>query len=422
VAETEARERAIWDALDVAVRAAQAGDALAEERAIQAGLQIAETFRPSSFMEGWRAAGRGGLGEKEVEFNNRLTALLAEGKLRRQKYFGSVGDYHFWGDRILAADRSVYLMDENVRATVDTAGSISISRRPTLTRMAAGSILPGSALIPGFALAKKETFDSRELYFLLEHPAGAAVIQVDPQYGHVTRQVAAGINAAAAQIGRAKRRQAGDPHESGSTKHDDRTAVLAQLEKLGELLERNILTDDEFQTEKARILGDSPQLPPGPRVNDEFKIVVLQPGGLTVEAVFPPGLSFEPEDLALLTDARAQFEEELAGSPSAFERAASLLAAYNTARYLRVAVEEAKGTGGLRFRADADQAALAGWLDAIRASENELSGQTTEAFNALSSREGQAAIAATEVKMAPVLSRIPGLLERARGQLEAQQT
>jgi hypothetical protein len=133
--------------------------------------------------------------------------------LRRGKLLGTVGNFRFYSDRILTLETvpnrgrvrdvslwKVYLMDEHVHASVETAGSISVSRRPTLTRMAAGALLPGSALIPGFALAKKETFDNRELYFILEHSEGGAVVPVNPDHGPAVREVAASINAAAKKI------------------------------------------------------------------------------------------------------------------------------------------------------------------------------------------------------------------------------
>jgi hypothetical protein len=251
LAERQDRERRMWETLEEAIRAAEVGDVLAEERAIQTGARIAESFKVTSFTEGWRAGGRGGLSDQAFEFNNRLIALATEGRLRRTEYLGFVGQYHFWRDRILAPDKSVYLMDENVQATVETAGSISVSRRPTLTRMAAGAILPGSALIPGFALAKKETLDSRELYFVLEHPAGAAVIQLQPQYGQAVREVAAAINAAAAQLGR-ERQALQDDAQRATTQVADTVALLKDL---ANLRDNGALTPEEFEEQKARVLG-----------------------------------------------------------------------------------------------------------------------------------------------------------------------
>ena len=52
-----------------------------------------------------------------------------------------------------------YLVDEFVEAQVYQDGEIQITQRPTLTRMAAGAILPGSALIPGLAFQKKKKND-----------------------------------------------------------------------------------------------------------------------------------------------------------------------------------------------------------------------------------------------------------------------
>ena len=71
------------------------------------------------------------------------------------------------------------------------------SSRPTLTRMAVGAVLPGSALIPGFALQKKEITDSRELFFVLEHPDWLETVQIAPEYEGEMKKVAAGVNQAA---------------------------------------------------------------------------------------------------------------------------------------------------------------------------------------------------------------------------------
>jgi hypothetical protein len=108
-----------------------------------------------------------------------------------------------------------------------------------------GAMLPGSALIPGLALAKKETSDHRELYFILEHPEWGAVVKVDPALGEVVRTIAAGVNQAAYRLA---------PVADASA-----TAVAAdpleRLEKLGQLRDAGVLTEEEFLTQKAKLLN-----------------------------------------------------------------------------------------------------------------------------------------------------------------------
>ena len=95
-------------------------------------------------------------------------------------------------------------MDEHVRATVERGGSIQRTQRPTLTRMAIGSVLPGTALIPGFATRKTTVHDDRELHLVIEHPEWARLMKLDPSFGHQARAVAVAINQAANEL-KAKR-------------------------------------------------------------------------------------------------------------------------------------------------------------------------------------------------------------------------
>lgn len=62
--------------------------------------------------------------------------------------------------------------------------------------MAAGSILPGSALISGFGLQKKRVDDNRRLYFVFEHPEGSALVELNPDAETTVRHLALQINAA----------------------------------------------------------------------------------------------------------------------------------------------------------------------------------------------------------------------------------
>jgi hypothetical protein len=114
--------------------------------------------------------------------------------------------------------------------------------------MAMGAALPGSALIPGFALAKKETVDSRELYFILEHPEWGAVIKVHPEFGEVVRTIAVGVNQAA-------RRLALVGPDAAPPSPAPRDA-LDQLHKLGQLRDSGVLTEEEFAAQKAKLLAE----------------------------------------------------------------------------------------------------------------------------------------------------------------------
>jgi Short C-terminal domain len=236
--EQERRERPMWDHLEAAVQAAAAGDIPLEEREIQRGARCAEAIN-------------GVLGREIKAYNERLEDYTRRRKLRRGKLLGNVGQIWIWEDRILAADKSVYRMDEHVQADVDTAGNITESRRPTLTRMAMGAALPGSALIPGFALAKKETADYRELYFILEHSEWGAVIKVNPEFGEVVRTIAVGVNQAARRLAIVEADTAAPPSPAPGPPD-----ALDRLHKLGQLRDSGVLTEEEFAVQKAKLLAE----------------------------------------------------------------------------------------------------------------------------------------------------------------------
>ena len=104
------RVELMWEALEEALQAAEAGDVLAEERSLNAGAQIADSL-PST--DGQR------FGEHRSQYDQRVQALLDEGKLRRTDHLGTIGAFFFFCDRILVLDGSqpygsAYLVDENV--------------------------------------------------------------------------------------------------------------------------------------------------------------------------------------------------------------------------------------------------------------------------------------------------------------------
>jgi hypothetical protein len=218
-AERHQAHAAMMADLRAAVEAGARGDIRAEEEAIQRGA-------------------------RKTEFNAELERLVTAGEVRRGEYLGFVGPFIFWSDRILTGDRSVVLMDGDAKASVETAGSLAVTQRPTLTRMAVGSLLPGSALIPGFAFQKKQTHDSRQLFFIVEHPEWSIFQEVGPELEAVVREVAVSINRAASQLSRntpaIAANQADDP--------------LERLRKLGELRDSGVITDEEFEKKKAELL------------------------------------------------------------------------------------------------------------------------------------------------------------------------
>jgi hypothetical protein len=121
---------------------------------------------------------------------------------------------------------------------LETAGQLMHSKRPTLTRMAMGSVLPGTALIPGLALQKTEIHDTRELFFLVEHPEWHRLVKIDPQYAAGVRELVVAVNQAAREIG-VKKEPASHPTAARAGAAE---TPLDQLQKLGELRQAGVLT------------------------------------------------------------------------------------------------------------------------------------------------------------------------------------
>jgi Short C-terminal domain len=233
----QAMEREVNSHLDRAVQEADVGNIEAEEEAIHAAFNA--------------SVGYDGLTKSASRFlNERLRQMVAAGAIRRSEFLGFAGDVHMWQDRIVMYDQGfeVQRMDGKVHASVETAGELIRSQRPTLTRMMVGSVLPGSALIPGLAFQKQTVQDTRALFFVLEHPKWGRMIQLSPEYEAALRQVAHAVNQTALRLGH----QTAEEADAGNR----RDSTLSALKQLGELHDAGVLTDAEFETKKAKLLEE----------------------------------------------------------------------------------------------------------------------------------------------------------------------
>lgn len=88
-----------------------------------------------------------------------------------------------------------------VRAHVDTAGNLAVTKRATLTRTGAGFLVAGpvGAVVGGAGFKKTKKIDTRELYLRIESPRLSCVVKCPPDQGARIRSFAAAINTAAAQ-------------------------------------------------------------------------------------------------------------------------------------------------------------------------------------------------------------------------------
>lgn len=151
------------------------------------------------------------------------------------------GRLELYADRFVSPDR-VFRLHPEVRAEVQTAGDLAATRGRNIAAGLAGTAIFGPL---GMLLgsAKTEIRDLRELYLLVEGTGWAYGTNVNPTLGLQIRQFAQQINVAA--------RKLAPPSKSGPS--DDR---LDRLHKLGELKAAGVLTDAEFEAEKARVLSE----------------------------------------------------------------------------------------------------------------------------------------------------------------------
>lgn len=140
----------------------------------------------------------------------RLTELeqqlreLGDPRGRRLADFGGCVLHEF----VLVTPGGEVVLDR-VEASVDTAGNLSVTKRATLTRMAAGGfLLGGLGAVLSLGFQKKQQQDTRELYLLLDAGPASVVIQAVPDAGPEVRRFASQVNAAASDVAaRRDRRQ-----------------------------------------------------------------------------------------------------------------------------------------------------------------------------------------------------------------------
>lgn len=252
--------------LDAAINCARKGDIHGEEK------QIA-TFLATAAKAG------GSAGRNNAQ--RRIQDLTSEKKLRINSVFiGTVKREHglsqysrteklsqvrtggksatIYSDRIFHGDK-VYVIDSSTGAQVVLDGVAQITQRPTLTRMALLSPLPGTALIPGLALQKKKTNDMRTASFIVASSGWSFTVPISPDEITQPREIAERINRIAAAM-----EQMGSPAapvpvaaSAPAPAPTSSSSTLQELKDLQGLLDNGLITPEEAQLLKARIIGTS---------------------------------------------------------------------------------------------------------------------------------------------------------------------
>ncbi len=142
----------------------------------------------------------------------------------------------------------VWPMTASVRASVEAAGSISVTRGRNLAAKAVGgAIVPGGVFL--FGNAKDTAHDNRELFLIVEGPDWAHTHAVDPTDGVAARRFMQAINLAAQNL---EPPPVDAPADNPPTPTGEDT--IERLERLTKLRDSGTLTPEEFETQKRAVL------------------------------------------------------------------------------------------------------------------------------------------------------------------------
>jgi type IV secretory pathway protease TraF len=140
----------------------------------------------------------------------------------------------------------VWQVTAGVRASVEVAGSISVTRGRNLAAKAVGgAVVPGGVFL--FGNARETAHDNRELFLIVEGPDWAHTHAVDPSAGVNARRFAQAINLAARKLEPAADRRPAPPAKMEGD-------VIERLERLTTLRDSGALTAEEFETQKRAVL------------------------------------------------------------------------------------------------------------------------------------------------------------------------
>lgn len=181
-----------------------------------------------------------------------------------------IGDFKLYPDRLETPHGTAHFRDGPVRAAVDTAGNLAVGRRATLTRMAAGGLLfgPLGAVVAGAGFKKDRAHDARELYLLVEAPEFDSVGEFEPRHGPQVREFVVDLHNAyrtwhrltvdkqedASEIAPAAPKALEQRVGDSQLQDPAPLSVADELAKLAALKEQGILTQEEFDAQKARLL------------------------------------------------------------------------------------------------------------------------------------------------------------------------
>lgn len=235
---------------------AAAGDIEREERTIRSIKSAAKDYggkkgedSVQQFIDSLIAKGQLRIGSTFVGTVKREHGLLQYSRTESLSRVTAGGkSATVYSDRIFHGDM-VYVIDETTGAQVTLDGQIQITQRPTLTRMALLSPLPGTALIPGLALQKKRQNDLRTASFIVASSKWSFTIPIDPNNITKPREIAERINSVAAVM---ERSITSPPIQNLS--QGVAGSKVSELSELKQLIDSGMISEAEAEILKQEIL------------------------------------------------------------------------------------------------------------------------------------------------------------------------
>lgn len=178
--------------------------------------------------------------ESGLEAIGRKQSIWAESKIQGKPI-------HIRTDRIVC-DGEVGVLDAYTSASVFVDGTDQITQRPTLSRMALLAPLPGSALIPGLALQKKQINDFRDITFSVSGNGWHYAATISPAGLQAARLIAEKVNSLARSFSPTP--SPNSPERQNLTNSPVRSSqddLISKLEKLKALSDSGAITTEEFE-------------------------------------------------------------------------------------------------------------------------------------------------------------------------------
>ena len=233
-----------------------------ERRAVKAGRRAVRDAERAHAVA--IAAAERAVRDAEISRSNQLQIAniqLAEAESPSGR---RIGEYRgvVLHERTLTTPKGGTVWLRGCSADVESGGNLSMSHRPTLTRMAAGGLLFGGiGMLGSLAAQKREIADKRELYLLIQTGEGGMVLQCPPDDGLVVRQFAMAINAYARDV---------DANDV------ERAAIAASSRSIIARIEGDTSDIDEARSAKEAMLQDPTHLELIERAKDE--VLALESG------------------------------------------------------------------------------------------------------------------------------------------------